>query len=442
MRHLIRLLVFSIAACFCILSCGAVQIVEFCPDPYLADDTDEYLVLSGEGSLDGITISDGKEGFRFPAGSTIHGTVTVARDSAAFASTHGYLPDYELLDTTGVPGVVNGKVLRMANTRDCLMLYENGNLVQKVSWPEDVKPREGQVHYREGGVWDPRPLMLGQSRFPPASFGNVTVTALVSPDCSYEVFGEVIGSARMSLLVNVYEFTSTGIADSLVRAQENGTSVTVLLEGGPVGGVSAEEKSMIRSMNRSGIPVYQMGALTGEHAPYRYDHAKYIVVDNRAVLLASENFKNSGIPPTGTSGNRGWGVFMEDPGLAAYFAHVYSSDISGPAVHAVTGTDGPVETATGPAYSREFSPAVFEGATVIPVISPDTSGQILDLIDSAQGSIEIEQAYITNASQTELNPYLAAAVNASRRGVDTYGCSLTRTGSIPKMKQITMRWWR
>ncbi|MFA5332641.1 MAG: phospholipase D-like domain-containing protein [Methanoregula sp.] len=400
------------------MSCGAVQIVEFCPDPYLADDTDEYLVLSGEGSLDGITISDGKEGFRFPPGSSIHGTLTVARDSAAFKTSHGYLPDYELLDTSGVPGVVNGKVLRMANTRDSLMLYENGNLVQKVSWPGDVKPREGQVHYIEEGVWDPRPLMLGQSRFSPASFGNVTVTAFVSPDCSYDVFGQVIGTARTGVLVNVYEFTSTGMADALVRAKGNGTPVMVLLEGGPVGGVSAEEKSVIRAMNQSGIPVYQMGAATGEHAPYRYDHAKYVVVDNRAVLLASENFKNSGFPPTGTSGNRGWGVYMEDPGLAAYFTRVYTSDLTGPAVHPVTGTDGSVETATGPAYSREFSPAVFTGAAISPVISPDTSGQILDLINSAQSSIEIEQAYITNASQTGLNPCLAAAVNASRRGVE------------------------
>lgn len=37
---------------------AAVQIVEFCPDPYLHDDADEYLVLSGNDVLDNITVSD------------------------------------------------------------------------------------------------------------------------------------------------------------------------------------------------------------------------------------------------------------------------------------------------------------------------------------------------------------------------------------------------
>ncbi|MDD1702795.1 MAG: phospholipase D-like domain-containing protein [Methanoregula sp.] len=413
MRRLLWILCF----CVCIFPAGAVQITEFCPDPYLAEDTDEYLVLAGDGSLDGITVSDGKEGFRFPSGSSIHGTVTVARESAAFRASHGYLPDYELVDISDVPDVVNGKTLRMANTRDCLMVYENGNLIQKVSWPEDVKPREGQVHYLQDGIWDPRPLMIGQSRFFPASFDNVTVTTFVSPDCSQNVFTSVVAGARSDLLVNVYEFTSTDMSDALIFARENGTRVTVLLEGGPVGGISPGEKSAIWRMNQSGIPVYQMGAATGEHAPYRYDHAKYVVVDNRAVLLTSENFKNSGFPPAGTSGNRGWGVYMEDPRLAAYFSTVYASDLAGPAIHPIAGTDGPTETTTRAAYTQKFTPAVFSGAIVTPVISPDTSDQIIHMIDSAQGTIEIEQAYITNESKTRLNPYLAAAVNASRRGV-------------------------
>ena len=36
-----------------------------------------------------------------------------------------------------------------------------------------------------------------------------------------------------------------------------------------------------------------------EHAPYRYDHAKYVIIDNNSLLLTSENFKNSGLPPEG-----------------------------------------------------------------------------------------------------------------------------------------------
>ena len=53
----------------------------------------------------------------------------------------------------------------------------------------------------------------------------------------------------------------------------------------------------------------------------------------------------------------------------------------------------------------------------ISVISPDTSYQITDLLDSADTSIEIEQAYIKNETPLTMNPYLSSAINASRRGV-------------------------
>ena len=103
--------------------------------------------------------------------------------------------------------------------------------------------------------------------------------------------------------------------------------------------------------------------------------------------------------------------------MADYFAGVYQTDVSGYAVSPITGIQGKTETIPGVTYKKEFSPARFEGAVVTTVISPDTSDQITRLLDSAQVSIEIEQAYITNESATELNPFLAAAINASRRGV-------------------------
>jgi|GEM_PF-5382169 len=42
-----------------------------------------------------------------------------------------------------------------------------------------------------------------------------------------------------------------------------------------------------------------------EHAPYRYDYTKYVVIDKKSLVISSEGFKYSGFPPEGTSGNRG-----------------------------------------------------------------------------------------------------------------------------------------
>jgi cardiolipin synthase len=68
-------------------------------------------------------------------------------------------------------------------------------------------------------------------------------------------------------------------------------------------------------------------------------------------------------------------------------------------------------------YRQEFTPLRFSSATVIPVLSPDTSHLVEDMISGARETIDIEQAYITNRSDGSLNPFLQAAVDASKRGV-------------------------
>jgi len=413
-----RFTVAAIILIWCVVQCSAVQIIEFCPDPFLHDDADEYVVLNGTGSLDGITVSDGEGGFRFPAGTVINGQITVARDALAFERSHGQLPNYEWYDySKDVPDVISGDKIRMANAHDELILYDHGKIVQSVSWPLDVPCREGQVHYLEQGVWDRRPLLIGQSRFLPKTFKNVTITAFVSPDCSSEVFLQAAASARQNLFANVYEFSSPVLARALIDARQRGVEVSVLIEGGPVGGITKEEKALIWTVNQSGIPVYQMATVGDRKAPYRFDHAKYVVIDGQAVVLSSENFKSSGFPQKGMSGNRGWGVYIEDALLAQYFEAVYRSDIS--RINSVpdTGSYGAPESATSVPYTVEFSPRRFSDTTVTPVIAPDTSYLILDLLNNAQETIDIEQAYITNETTFTLNPYLGAAINASRRGV-------------------------
>jgi len=229
---------------------AAVQIVEFC------HDADEYLVLSGNGVLDNITITDNHGGFRFPPGTIIRGSLTIARSAQAYNQSHGRLPDFEWLDySPDVPNVINGDPLRMANTGDELVLYENNTALQKISWPGDVKPREGQVHYLENGIWDRRVLMIGQSRFTTEVFRNVSVTTFVSPDCSNEIFEEAMNRASDTIFVNMYEFSSPSLGASLAAAKGRGVDVRVLIEGGPVGGISSSEKSLVWSVNRSGIPV-------------------------------------------------------------------------------------------------------------------------------------------------------------------------------------------
>ncbi|HON81575.1 MAG TPA: phospholipase D-like domain-containing protein [Methanoregulaceae archaeon] len=397
---------------------SGIAIVEFCPDPFLSGDPDEYVVLEGTGSLDGIVVSDGEGGFRFPAGSDISGRLVVARNSAAYLETHGMYPDFEVYDYSPiVPDVVRSGTFQLSNSGDQLMLYENSRLVQEVVWPRDVTARQGQVHFYEGGSWDPRVLMLGQSRFTPAVFTEVDGVAFTAPDCSLEIFEDAVEAAEVSILVNVYEFTSPRMARDLIDARARGVEVRVLLEGGPVGGISDEEQEVIRLLREGGVPVSIMISNEQVHAPYRFDHAKFMVIDTDIVVVTSENFKENGFPEPGTSGNRGWGVALEDPRVAGYFRDVFSYDINGRWAVPATGEPGSCESWARPSYGVEFLPIRFSNATVIPVIAPDTSRLVEDLIDQASESIDIEQAYITNQSDGSLNPFLARAVEAARNGV-------------------------
>jgi phosphatidylserine/phosphatidylglycerophosphate/cardiolipin synthase-like enzyme len=161
-----------------------------------------------------------------------------------------------------------------------------------------------------------------------------------------------------------------------------------------------------------------MGTTGDSHAPYRFDHAKYIVVDSLYLFITSENFKGNGFPAEGKSGNRGWGVCLIDPGLATYFREVFLSDLNGKGISPITGKDGPMEAGGAAVHTREFSPLRFEGAKVTPVLAPDTSYLVSDLMNSATGEIDIEQAYISNESKDIPNRYLIEAINASRRGVN------------------------
>ncbi|MDD1675561.1 MAG: phospholipase D-like domain-containing protein [Methanomicrobiales archaeon] len=413
-----RVLLLLLALGVLIIPVSGLTLVEFCPDTYVAEDADEYVVLEGEGVLDGFTVSDGEGGFRFPVGSGISGRIIVARQGAAYQKVHGESPDYEIYDTSpAIADVVRGGRFQMSNTRDELLLYQEGVLVQRIAWPDELTTREGQVHYLENGRWDPRPLFIGQSRFSPLTVDNVTLTAFVSPDGSFTVFSRVIVEAEKEIWVNVYEFSSSSLSALLLDAHQRGVNLSLLLEGGPVGGITAEEHCAMRALADEGILLRQMQTEGDTHAKYQFDHAKYVIVDDAGVLLSSENFNDNGIPPPGRSGNRGWGVYIRDERIASYFRQIFSWDIQGndvlpfsPGVGVCNGTDSP-------AYTVEFSPQEFSGARVTVVLAPDTSALITGMIAGAQKSVEIEQAYIKNYSGNTPNPYLEEAFAAARRGV-------------------------
>ena len=397
---------------------AGVMVVEFCPDPYLPEDRDEYICLEVYGALDGIVVTDGEGSIRFPPGSSAGGVIVVARDAEAYRSSHGEFPDYEWDGSSPrVADAIRTGRFQLANDHDQIEVFSGGRSLQKIEWPGTVTPRQGQVHHFADGNWDGRVLMLGQSRFEEAVFDGASGVAFVSPDCSREVFADAVLSARNEILVSVYEITSPVLAGYLEEAHRRGVKVEVLVEGGPVGGIPPEEHTVIGTLQGCGIPVMTMSGTAASHSPYRFLHSKYMVIDSERVLVTSENFKENGFPEMGRRGNRGWGVVISHEGLAGYYKSVYSYDSGGAWTVPASPGEGEDEAPSWQEYQAVYSPYVFSGATVTPVISPDTSGLLHSLILGASESVDIEMAYITNETPGSLNPFIADAVNVSRRGV-------------------------
>ena len=411
-----RLLFLLFLLTLCISPASAFVLAEFCPDGYAAGDGDEYFILEGSGSLNGWTITDGEGSLAFPAGAVSNGRVVVARSAEAFFTIHKTLPDYEILESSAVKNVLQSGRFQMANTGDDLSLLREGVIVQTVSWPGELVSSNGRVHVYSDGVWDDRIYKIGQSRFAAETFTADSVTLFVSPDSSYEAVSGVIRQASETLLISMYEFTHADLAREIADAAGRGVEVTLLLEGGPVGGISDEEKGVMDYLAGRGVSVLTIESEGSIPARYRYLHAKYLVADGYVTIVLSENFKPSGIPLPGTKGNRGWGAVIRDEETAGYFSEVFAADLGGIDIYPYVPGEEPLPAS----WSDEESAPRFAGMTlynvrVTPVISPDTSSLVFDLIRSAHTSVDLQQAYISPYPDGE-NIWLAAVLDAADRG--------------------------
>lgn len=413
-------LMFLILFVFFISPCSSVPyFLEVYPDTWVDGDEDEYVTIGWEEEPGQVTISDG-EGTIILTPLSSSRTCTIARNAEAYEKVWGQYPDFEILDGTPIvpQASLSGK-FQLSNKKDELTLTANGVVYDSVSWPGTFPSRKGQIHYKScKGLWDERILMAGGSRIEPETFQDVSGISFVSPDCSRAVLEDVIRQANTSVLLNVYEFTDPGVAGLLCDAQKRGVSVIVLLEGGPVGGIPADEFPVIYDLIRAGAEVLVMDGDGEDHTPYRYNHAKYLVVDDQRVLLTTENFKEHSFPKAGYAGNRGWGMLLESPDLAASFKRVFRDDSDGPGVIPASGRPGAFEEPVTDRYKPVFHPLPFSGAEVTTVFSPDTSHLIADSINQSSRRVWIEQAYITEYPGNGTNPFLSAAIDAARRGVD------------------------
>lgn len=285
-----------------------------------------------------------------------------------------------------------------------------------------------------------RPYLIGQSSFQSATFTGTGSTWLFSsPDSSFDAVCEALDNATQYICLNLYEFTNTKLCDRLLAAIDRGVSVRLFLEGSPVGGMNETQLFIAQEIVEAGgiVRILTNDPDNDIHARYDYNHGKYAVIDDDILIIMSENWGWTGVPPTGWYGNRGWGAVLTNAGLAGYFKEVFEHDWNPQQADSVVFDSLHVKWNAGHNWSRDSSECVkhFEGIYIVsnsvitPVLSPDTSlstQTILGMLDSAQERVYVEEFYIykhwgsrADGSTTETpNLYLEAVIDAARRGCE------------------------
>lgn len=450
--------------------------------------------------LAGYAVSDGQRRVLFPAITLAAGTgLWCTGNAAAFARSYGFAPDCEYgADSDPQVPNLSGAALRFANTGGQALLFNrSGGLVDAVvyeagdagqpGWqgpavdpytPSNTFPADGQILYRKfdwasgqpipdtdrRADWtqDPADLYNGQrvqypgwdlERFarPAVIVASGVLTAALGPDNLFDVVSQTLAGAQQSIRLASFTFEHVALAELLAAKARGGVAVSILLEGAPAGGISDQQRYATQVIEAAGGQVWFMVSDRNDAKDrYSNQHAKFIVVDERLLLVSSENFNYDSLPDDdksdGTLGRRGAALVVDDPALVSHARALFDADLD-PLHHA----DLFRWDAADPRYGAPppgFVPSTVSGGSGYQLIhplplrtagpftaefvqSPETSllppdsGGLLGMVGRAGAgdSVLVQQLYervnwggAAATPDSAPNPRLLAYIQAARRG--------------------------
>jgi len=145
----------------------------------------------------------------------------------------------------------------------------------------------------------------------PTSAECPSITPIFSPDGKDEIIS-LISSASSTLDLEVYAFSYEVLADELIRAQERRVQVRVLLEPSLSG--NNPNLATAETLRDGGVAVRWAD-------PSRTNHAKFLIIDGRRVLVGSHNWSWHAM-----NSNREASLLVEDPATVREFEDVFEQD--------------------------------------------------------------------------------------------------------------------
>ncbi|MHA1917620.1 MAG: phospholipase D-like domain-containing protein [Candidatus Ranarchaeia archaeon] len=247
--------------------------------------------------------------------------------------------------------------------------------------------------------------------------GIVNATTFVSPDNSYDQLVNMLRRVKSSLYVEIFGIKSGWIVNEIHNLYNSNTSLDIkILLGNSSLGYSSYNKAVAKNLTDLGITVNYMDRV------WANAHQKFVIIDNKTVIIQSGNWAETSFPIDGKKANREWSIAMENEDMAEYYLNVFDFDWGKSAPFKPAWWTGQNFTwnVVGSSYPRPFNASHFnENMTFTPVLSNDTSREaILFMINSATTTLDIQIPYVTSINDSgPIDEIYEAIINASERGV-------------------------
>jgi len=201
------------------------------------------------------------------------------------------------------------------------------------------------------------------------------VETFVGPTGLQARLGDLIDSAKTTLDVQMYLFTVTALANKITAAKARGVTVRVILDPDEAG-------------NANVTPIFTSGGVTWKNASpvYTFSHAKYLIIDRTEVVIMSMNFNIDAM-----NNERNYGMVDKDPEDVADVQAIFEQDWALANGQSVTAPD--------------------LTCTRLVVSPTNASQRILQLVNGATRTLDIEVLYITDSNVR------SSVIAAKNRGV-------------------------
>ncbi len=375
--------------------------------------SDEFFAIRNEGTesadISGYMLTDGEGSLYLPPTTDIApgDEIYITRNASGFLSEMGFMPDMSYSDC-----YTPSYFPQLSNSGDSLeLLSPSGSNLSFVSYGSSL--RKGHYLHLEGDEWVDRKAGWMYEKPLRIDFSG-SVIPYSSPENSFSTLMGLVDSASSYIAINTYSFESPELAEHLISALSRGVSVSLLIEGRPVSGMSDSERKVLDALSNAGADI----RVKNGTERYRYDHAKYMVIDGDWALIQSENLNPDALRENCTWGNRGWGIAVDSLELSSELMDIFrhDSDLNFSDVGRYT----PSEPAVLPSISGCPVPVSRHMEGNITLLSGPDNGldEVISSIDSAEKSVYVEQFYIKSEWAGKSSPLVDALVSAARRGCE------------------------